>query len=112
MLETQKLRKWMPLVLSAGVTPVYAFVGFVVALLGHGNPFGIALFFPFAFIYMVIFSAGYPDAVTFTIATLHLPVYGLILSLVHNRRTTAALVVLVHFVVGLSAYGATLLGLL
>jgi hypothetical protein len=102
------LKKFIPFGISVLMTPFMGFIGLVSAGAGEGD-FILAIFlFPFAILIGKLITplmacSGHGDCfprdqIFFLVALLQFPVYGLLFSIVNNRRVLAISIAAIHIV--------------
>jgi hypothetical protein len=88
--------RFVPLIISLVLTPIALALGIMSAGAGHGNYFLAKILFPFTML-----STIYYESITFPfllLGVVQIPVYGLFISALRNRRTSLMLLSLLHTV--------------
>ena len=71
---------WKPVLLGCVATPILLFVGFLSCGVGHGNCVFLFLLFPYAVLVAKLIRGA--ALLTFVIALIQFPAYGLVLGLI------------------------------
>jgi len=94
--DMKTLEFWKPIIVSLIVTPLALFAGGVSAGGGHGDFVWLKILFPYSLLQAFIFQSV---ALSFLLAIVQFPVYGIILAYTGKRRSfglTGLILTVVH----------------